>query len=157
MNREQIDSLYDLSKKIIRDDGGRNKARCFAIIYTFLIWILIILGILAQKLDRLNYISFFFSGFSYLIYLISEFQTPNTKFILSKSKKNLYENINSFFKEKPILLFKWESYHEVSRKERTEKVVTHTENKFLIIIQVVILVDLLFSTQNLIKINIILN
>ena len=88
MEREQIDSLYDLSKKIIRDDGGRNKARYVTIICTFLIWILTILGILAKKVNPLNYILFIWSGFSYLFYLAFECQTPNTKFKLSKSKKN---------------------------------------------------------------------
>ena len=71
---------------------------------------------------------FFLEGFSYLLYLIFECQTPNTKFILLKSKKKLCINLNTFFKERPIILFKRESFHERGGED-PDKVVTYSEKK----------------------------
>ena len=58
---EQISSLYDLSKKVIRDKESRYKTRYCSIIFTFVTWILIFLGYIFIKKQPVNYV-FFFRG-----------------------------------------------------------------------------------------------
>ena len=99
---------------------------CMLQLITFILWALIILGILFSKI----YVIYIFLAIIYLLYIIFELRSSTYRFLNNiKSSESLYEEVGKLFKTPPVIYMRINCYHYyTSRVRNKNKTVVYSEN-----------------------------
>jgi len=128
-------------------DQGEQKEKkgayyYFCWFFQILVWIMIILCIVLNVVNsEAPEEAYIILGIIYVIYLILEFCSSTSKYLLNKNNdQHMYENMGRNFRALPVIKFHGECYHyktvhyttrdnhgNVHHHTRREKVTTHTE------------------------------